>query len=114
MIHALLVAAQIAVAANAAASTASATPSRADPSVRRATPTVAEATRTPTAVVIDGRDDDSVWRTAQIIDSYQQRKNSWHRHPPRDCTVVFLLSLCCFSVVSLNLQPFRSWSVLTQ
>jgi hypothetical protein len=68
MLPALLTALQVALAANTAPNAVPA----GDPASRRASPTVAEATRTSRAVVVDGRDDDDVWRTAQVIDSFRQ------------------------------------------
>ncbi|MBM3907490.1 MAG: carbohydrate binding family 9 domain-containing protein [Gemmatimonadetes bacterium] len=68
MVSTLLLALQVVVAANTAPTVRSAT----DPVARRASPTIAEATRAARAVVVDGRDDDEVWRGAQIIDSFRQ------------------------------------------
>ena len=68
MIPPLIMAMQIAVAANSAPPATIAV----DVPVRRASPTIAEATRAERAIVVDGRDDDVAWRGAQLIDSFRQ------------------------------------------
>ncbi len=68
MILALLTTAQLAVAAN----TIAVSPSKDLPAVPRATATVAQAARAAHPIVIDGRDDDEAWRTAQVIDAFRE------------------------------------------
>ena len=68
MLHALVIATQIAVAVN----TPAAVPARTLAPAPRATATVAQASRAVRAVVIDGRDDDDAWRTAQVIDAFRE------------------------------------------
>jgi len=68
MLNTLIIAAQLAVASHPVA----ALPSGGEaPTVRRATATVAEATRATRAIVVDGRDDDDAWRSAQVIDAFR-------------------------------------------
>jgi len=69
----LFLATQVALASHSpAAAPPHAAPPPADPVVARATATVAQASRAAHAVVIDGRDDDEAWRTAQVIDAFRE------------------------------------------
>ncbi|MDQ8155193.1 MAG: DUF5916 domain-containing protein, partial [Gemmatimonadota bacterium] len=68
MTHPLLIAAQIALAAN----TTAVAPRDVAPPPGRASATVAQASRAARGIVIDGRDDDDAWRGAQIIDAFRQ------------------------------------------
>lgn len=69
MVLSLLIAAQVAVAANVSLAVPRGGDSLAP---ARATATVAQASRAGKAIVLDGRDDDEAWRTAQVIDAFRQ------------------------------------------
>lgn len=71
MLHALFLATQVVVASQSVAAGTAPAAVRTDPPGPKASATVAQASRATGAIVLDGRDDDAAWRTAQVIDAFR-------------------------------------------